>query len=75
MSIEIVISGTLSTVFATIGVALPIILALTAYIVIWLKNVTLTPPAATRGESSIGDVGTDSVLNGLIRLNCRHTVC
>jgi len=47
MSKEIIISGILSTVFATTGVALPVILALIAYISVWLKTVALTPPAAT----------------------------
>lgn len=53
MSTETIISGALTTVFATIGVALPSILALIAYIAIRLKNVVLTPPAATGGEPSI----------------------
>jgi uncharacterized membrane protein YciS (DUF1049 family) len=47
MSEETIISGILGTVFATTGVALPVIVALIAYIGIRLKNVALTPPAAT----------------------------
>ena len=43
---EIIISGFLGTVFATTGMALPVTLALIAYVSIWLKNVALTPPAA-----------------------------
>ncbi|GAA0288657.1 hypothetical protein [Halobacterium noricense] len=47
MSEEIITSGILGTVFATTGVALPVIVALIAYIGIRLKNVALIPPAAT----------------------------
>lgn len=46
MSYETLVSGFLGTVFATTGVALPVIIALIAYIGIRLKNVALTPPAA-----------------------------
>lgn len=37
-----------SSVFEIFGVALPVTLALIAYIGFWLKNVALTPPAAVR---------------------------
>jgi len=47
MSEETIISGFFGTVFATTGVALPVIIALIAYITIRLKNAALTPPAAT----------------------------
>lgn len=40
-------SGFLSVVFATTGVAPPVILALIAYISIALKNVSLNPLPAT----------------------------
>jgi len=53
MSKEITTSGLLSTVFATTGVALPVILALITYISIRLKNAALTPPTATGREESL----------------------
>ncbi|QKY21339.1 hypothetical protein B4589_013515 [Halolamina sp. CBA1230] len=40
-------SGFLSVVFATAGVAPPVIVALIAYISITLKNDSLNPPPAT----------------------------
>jgi uncharacterized membrane protein YciS (DUF1049 family) len=52
MSKETIISGILGTVFAKTGVALPVILALIAYIGLRLKNVALTPPVATQIEAS-----------------------
>lgn len=48
MSKETIKAGTLGTVFATTGTALPVIIALIAYIGLRLKNVALTPPAANR---------------------------
>jgi hypothetical protein len=44
----IIKSGIFGIVFEILGVALPVILALIAYIGLWLKNVALTPPAAGR---------------------------
>jgi hypothetical protein len=53
MSKEIITSGLLGTVFATTGVALPVAVALIAYISIALKTAALTPPAATKRETSV----------------------
>ena len=53
MSKETIKAGVLGTVFATTGTALPVTVALIAYIGLWCigtrqKNVALTPPAANR---------------------------
>jgi len=47
MTKETLTSGGLSVVFATVGVAPPIILALIAYVSLRLNDVTLNPPSAT----------------------------
>ncbi|WP_165872044.1 hypothetical protein [Natrarchaeobius halalkaliphilus] len=47
MTKELIISGCLSVVFATTGVAPPVILALSAYVGLRLNDVTLNPPSAT----------------------------
>ena len=47
MTKEITLSGCLSVVFATVGVAPPTILALVAYVGLGLNDVTLNPPSAT----------------------------
>ena len=46
MAKDTVKSGLLSVVVANTGVALPVILALIAYIGITLKNASLNPPPA-----------------------------
>ncbi|WP_435078388.1 hypothetical protein [Halococcus sp. AFM35] len=46
MSKATLVSAIIGTVFATTGMALPVTVALIAYIGIGLKNVALTPPAA-----------------------------
>lgn len=66
MSKEIITSGLLSTVFATTGVALPVILALIAYIGIRLKNAALTPPTAMGPETSLN---TSQTVNLSIQLS------
>ncbi|QSG06455.1 hypothetical protein HSR121_2124 [Halapricum desulfuricans] len=43
----IISNGIVSAVFTKTGVALPVILALTAYIGLRLKTVDLHPPSAT----------------------------
>ena len=50
---QIIQSGMLSTVFATTGVAPPVILALIAYIGVSLKNVPLNPPLAISVAESL----------------------
>lgn len=47
MSKETITSALFGIVFAKSGVALPVTLALIAYISFWLKNAALTPPTIT----------------------------
>ena len=66
MSKGILVSAISGTVFATTGMALPVIVALITYIGLRLKNVALTPPAANRREPPItSSVGLSPLWSGI----------